>query len=655
MVARFAAGARAARSLAFVALLAPALGACAYGVGDLFGDAPPPPPPPPVFVPKGQAGTTASGGSTAADAAAQEQQESFPTLGQVPERPTPGTTNEEQQAAMQSLAADRRNAQYTQERLTGEMSDGGAPDPAPPAPQAATQTPAAATPTPTPTPAAAAAPPPTRTAPPPEPVAVAKTPVTSSSQMAAASAATTVPAPPSAGGSSGDESANVQRAIDSRDGLTEGTTRGSALQSRTEQPVLQRTERLTAALNSPAASTAEVEAFTRRMAERSPASQANYPSPSGQATAPSGRAMAGSGAVSQTASSSRSTTTGVPASRLADELLAARAGQELAAYEEQQDGMPEPKLTTTAVAAPAAASSTNDIEAATQRAIERQAEIDRRVAARDARSAEAGRSSESVTMAETVTPRGQVTMVETVTETVPVAAVAQRPPPPPQSLAEVYEAQLRASSASTLQQAAREGASLAAVEGGGIADARSLPASYPAPAYPAQAYPSQAYPQEAYPQQAAYGTGTVVVSGTGTSTMMPQPAGPAPGFSGAAAGQAGVKAGTIRFAVGSSRLGSEDLATLRRIAQQYRQFGGRVLVVGHASSRTADMPPDEHKMINFDISQERAQRVAAQLGQYGIPAAAILVEARADMDPIYFEAMPAAETANRRAEVFFLR
>ncbi|MFC3226043.1 OmpA family protein [Marinibaculum pumilum] len=687
MVARLAAGLRAARSLAFVALLAPTLGACAYGVGDLFGEDPPPPPPP-VFVPKSEA-ETQEGGTAAAGA---DQEESFPTLGQVPERPTPTTQPAEQTEISQSLAADRQNAQYTRERLTGEMSDGGDPGTPPPATTttAATTTAAASTasaPASATTSASTAAAPSsagTAAASPDDTMADGMTAADTASAgqaaptaMAAADTASSVPAPPSAGGTMADESANVQRAIDSRSEITEGTARGSTLQNRSDRPVLQRTERLTAALNSPEASASEVDAFTRRMAAGSSASNAtvaarrSYPE--------TGATMqAGTAASAPEVSSAR-----------ADELLAAKASAELAAYEAQEQGAmtdpaapassaaasaaagtaamadttmqaartPEPQLTTRTVssAAPGAA---GDVEQATQQAIDRQAMGQ----AMPSQTAGAPMVSEQVSVAEEVTPAGQVTVVETMRETVPAAPT---PAPQPQSLADIYEAQLRASSASTLQQAAREGATLAAADGTAGAGypqqqaaASNLPPAGSYRAAPAQAYPASTYAgAPSYAGASGYGAGTVVVSGSGTTggTRAAAPAAYAAGAGYPGGNVPGVKAGTIRFNAGSSRLGSGDLETLRRIADQYSRFGGRVLVLGHASSRTGDMPPERHKLVNFDISLERAEAVAAQLGRYGIPTAAMLVEARSDMDPIYFEAMPAAEAANRRAEVYFLR
>ena len=502
------------------------------------------------------------------------------------------------------------------------------------------------------------------------------------SAMAAADATSSVPAPPSAGGTMADESANVQRAIDSRSEITEGTARGSTLQNRSDRPVLQRTERLTAALNSPEASASEVDAFTRRMAAGSSASRAT--APGGGTAAATATAVAARRSYPDTgAAMPAGTAASAPevSSARADELLAAKASAELAAYEAQEQGSmtepaapgaaaagtatagtatagtaigadaampaartPEPQLTTRTV------STAGDVEQATQQAIDRQAMSQ----AGPVPKAGASAVTEQVMVAEEVTPAGQVTVVETMRESVPAAPA---PPPQPQSLADIYEAQLRASSASTLQQAAREGASLAAADGTAAAGyPQQVAANTVPPAGGYRSAPAQAYPASTYAGASGYGSGTVVVSGSGiTGGARAAPAAYAGGAGYPGGNVPGVKAGTIRFNAGSSRLGSGDLETLRRIAEQYSRFGGRVLVLGHASSRTGDMPPDRHKLVNFDISLERAEAVAAQLGRYGIPTAAMLVEARSDMDPIYFEAMPAAEAANRRAEVYFLR
>jgi len=79
---------------------------------------------------------------------------------------------------------------------------------------------------------------------------------------------------------------------------------------------------------------------------------------------------------------------------------------------------------------------------------------------------------------------------------------------------------------------------------------------------------------------------------------------------------------------------------------------GTIKVVGHASSRTADMPVERHLEVIFQKSQARADAVAQALIKAGIPADRIQIEAVGDSQPVYYESMPKGEDGNRRAEVF---
>lgn len=108
----------------------------------------------------------------------------------------------------------------------------------------------------------------------------------------------------------------------------------------------------------------------------------------------------------------------------------------------------------------------------------------------------------------------------------------------------------------------------------------------------------------------------------------------------------------IKFANGSARLTPRNRSLLLEIAAQAQGRGGNIRVVGHASSRTRDLPLAEHNLINFGISLDRAQSVANQLMRQGVPPVRIVVEARGDTDPIYFETMPEGEAENRRVEIF---
>lgn len=110
----------------------------------------------------------------------------------------------------------------------------------------------------------------------------------------------------------------------------------------------------------------------------------------------------------------------------------------------------------------------------------------------------------------------------------------------------------------------------------------------------------------------------------------------------------------VFFADNCAQLDGKGARLVRKFAQAYRasESQGGVRVVGHASSRTKDMPVDKHLEFNRAISQKRATAVADVLTRAGVPADKILVEAASDSQPIYFESMPKGEDGNRRVEIF---
>jgi flagellar motor protein MotB len=91
---------------------------------------------------------------------------------------------------------------------------------------------------------------------------------------------------------------------------------------------------------------------------------------------------------------------------------------------------------------------------------------------------------------------------------------------------------------------------------------------------------------------------------------------------------------------------------LQEVVSEYKKRPGMIRVVGHASSRTRDLSISQHKLVNFDISLKRAQVVANRLARMGVKSEDILIEARGDSEPLYFEAMPRGEAENRRVEIF---
>jgi outer membrane protein OmpA-like peptidoglycan-associated protein len=101
-------------------------------------------------------------------------------------------------------------------------------------------------------------------------------------------------------------------------------------------------------------------------------------------------------------------------------------------------------------------------------------------------------------------------------------------------------------------------------------------------------------------------------------------------------------------------LNAAGKSQVRAAVQAFQQSGGQgfIRVVGHSSSRTANMSVQRHLVFNFERSQARANAVARALIAEGVPANKVLVEAVGDAQPVYYESMPQGEDGNRRAEIF---
>ena len=192
---------------------------------------------------------------------------------------------------------------------------------------------------------------------------------------------------------------------------------------------------------------------------------------------------------------------------------------------------------------------------------------------------------------------------------------------------------------------------------------RQLGAAPPAPAAPAMAPATGVAPRSNRLPASGEPFETVVVSSSGVDASADVSAAPSPGRGSLAARadtvpDAGRSRGssllvaTIQFANGSADLDSRDRTILRNVVALQRERGGVIRIVGHASSRTADMDPVRHKLVNYDVSSERAETVAKTLAELGARTQDIVVVAKADVDPLYYEVMPAGEAGNRRTEVF---
>ena len=110
----------------------------------------------------------------------------------------------------------------------------------------------------------------------------------------------------------------------------------------------------------------------------------------------------------------------------------------------------------------------------------------------------------------------------------------------------------------------------------------------------------------------------------------------------------------IYFPGDTTKLSKSAMNQVRSAVAAFQAEGGTgtVKVVGHASSRTANMPVEQHLEVIFQKSQARANAVAQELIKDGVPADKVLIEAVGDSQPIYYESMPKGEDGNRRAEIF---
>ena len=189
--------------------------------------------------------------------------------------------------------------------------------------------------------------------------------------------------------------------------------------------------------------------------------------------------------------------------------------------------------------------------------------------------------------------------------------------------------------------------------------------SAPAPAAPEPASPTLTAAAQIEPAPAAPEPALPTLAAAAQIEPPPAPAAPESVASAEDAGGAGAQetaavypgapqapARTIYFAHGSTSLLAKGRELLREVAVWQREKGGAIRVVGHSSSRTGDMDPVRHKLINFKVSLDRANAVAQELIRLGVPSDKLIVSAKSDAEPIYFEIMPLGEAGNRRVEIY---
>lgn len=86
---------------------------------------------------------------------------------------------------------------------------------------------------------------------------------------------------------------------------------------------------------------------------------------------------------------------------------------------------------------------------------------------------------------------------------------------------------------------------------------------------------------------------------------------------------------TLAFARGSSRLGAQNMAALRRLAREHRAEGGTFRVVGLAvEGEAGGKDAKGRQLAAFNLADRRATTVARTLEHLGVPAHDISVEAR---------------------------
>ena len=112
---------------------------------------------------------------------------------------------------------------------------------------------------------------------------------------------------------------------------------------------------------------------------------------------------------------------------------------------------------------------------------------------------------------------------------------------------------------------------------------------------------------------------------------------------------------TINFLSGSSNVGVQGLRKIKKIAKLAKERNAKIKIIGHASKRTKDMPIAEHKLVNFMISDKRAQSVAKVfIDSHNFPGEKLITEAVSDSKPLFKEIMPAGTKANQRTEIFII-
>lgn len=119
-------------------------------------------------------------------------------------------------------------------------------------------------------------------------------------------------------------------------------------------------------------------------------------------------------------------------------------------------------------------------------------------------------------------------------------------------------------------------------------------------------------------------------------------------------GEQGVsyRAAVIYFDQDSASLAAPDIAAIREVARFHRETGGVVRVIGHAAGDAGAVSGPRHRDATLRVSTERAEAVARQLVQFGVPQRSVTVRGVGDGEPVVGDGAADAAARNRRAEVY---
>lgn len=116
--------------------------------------------------------------------------------------------------------------------------------------------------------------------------------------------------------------------------------------------------------------------------------------------------------------------------------------------------------------------------------------------------------------------------------------------------------------------------------------------------------------------------------------------------------------GVVYFANDSAQVESSDLELLEDVVALYKERGGQLRLVGHSSAQATTDDEVAQRMVNLDLSLQRANAVATSLLDLGAEKDKLTIEAKADSEPAgglaSTQAAVGGESNNRRVEIFLV-